>query len=595
MNFLKTVLATIVGLLIGFALMFFIFIGAISAIASMQDSTVEVKDNSLLVISMDEKIEDYSEKTRIKEMEFEDVNYNGLNSIVSAIKYAKDDEKIKGISIKDANGIEGYAQLKELRDAIEDFKKSNKFVYFYSNSPIITQKNYLLATVADSLFVGNGTDIAIQGMGANIRYYKELQDKTGIKMEVIRHGKYKSAVEPYLENTMSEANKEQIMQRITLMWQNYRDVVAKCRGISSEKVNEIADGLLGRTPQLALENKLIDAALFVDQYEEKLAKAMAVEKIEDVNTIEIVKYAEYAEGKIKEQTKAKDKIAVIYADGTIIDGTSPTKGLVGDKTIGKAFRKASDDKSVKAIILRINSPGGSADASENMHREIELAKKKKPVYVSMGNYAASGGYYIACNANRIFANKETITGSIGVFASLPNFSKFEKSIGIHNNQIGTNKFSTGYYRGYNPEAETTPEMIEMMTEKIENFYKTFIKRVSDGRKMPLERVDEIAQGRVWIGTDALKNGLVDEIGSFEDVVKYACKENKIENYRLVVYPEIEVSFKEYLTDIRPYFSLKEEIKKELGEDLYRELEKIKQMNFKGQEVQAKMPYEIEIY
>lgn len=594
MNFLKSVLATIVGIFITIGIFLFLMIVIVSALGAGVESEISVKDNSVLELEFPEPVSDFAQKTVVEDFDFDDQDYNGLNLIIKAIQNAKTDDKIKGISIKSAEGIGGYAQLKELRNAIDDFKTSGKFVYAFNQEYLISQRDYYLQSVADSVFIGVASEIAFQGLGANVNYYKDLQEKIGIKMEVFRHGKYKSAVEPYLDNKMSEANREQIISRLVSIWNNYMKNVGKSRNISDQKLNQIADSLWGRTPKLALQHKLIDRVLYKDQYEELLCKSTKTEKIKDLNFISIEKYTEAVAQQLKNQKKHKDRIAVIYAEGAIVSGKSDSD-IVGDQSIIEALREARNDEEVKAIVLRINSPGGSGLASEMIHREVELTKKQKPVYVSMSNLAASGGYYIACNANRIFADAETITGSIGVFSTIPNIASLQEKIGITNEQVGTHLYSTGMYRGYNPEEVTSPQVSALITEGVEEFYNLFVQRVAEGRKMSWEAVNEIAQGRVWTGDEAVKNGLVDEIGSLTDVLNYVVKTHGIKEYSTNVYPVFKMSLKEIFRSKSPFsVSTKEIIEKEIGKEAYRTLKKVKYFS-QMEGIQARLPYELEVY
>lgn len=595
MKFLKQVLAVVVGFFVAVGLCMFFFIVFASAVSMGGKSGIKVENNSILVINLDEEIQDFSQKTIIEDFEIENEELNGLNSVLEAIEYAKNDDRIAGISIKTASGVQGLAHLKDLREAIKDFKTSKKFVYSFNQGFSLSQKDYYLSSVADSVFVGVQTDIFLQGLGSNINYYKDFQEKIGVKMEVFRHGKYKSAVEPYLENTMSEENKEQISVMLQSMWKSFSKEIGLSRNISEEKIDEIANNLLGRTPELALQNKLIDAILYADEYEALLCKKTNTEKVKDLKTISILKYVEAVNDKIStEKTKKGDKIAVIYADGAIMDGVS-SSGVVGDKTIIKALRDAREDKEVKAIVLRVNSPGGSALASELMHREIELTKKEKPIYTSMGNIAASGGYYIACNSNKIFASNETITGSIGVFFNIPNVNALQKKLGISNEQVGTHQFSTGFYRGYNFEEETSPESAKLITEGVEQMYKTFVERVAKGRNKTWDEIHQVAQGRVWTGQDALKLGLVDGILPLNGVLDFVAKEHQLKDYTIETYPTFKISFEDFFKDRLPFsFSAEEVIKKEMGEEFYKEIKKLKDIHTqKG--LQARLPYEIEIF
>lgn len=592
MNFMKTVLATVVGFFIAVAIVFSLLIASVSAIGMAEDK-VSVKKNSILEIDLESHVNDAAQKTIIEDFDFEDQDYNGLSLIIKSIEHAKNDDKIKGISIKTATGIVGYAQLKELHDALTDFKTSGKFVYAFSNSYLLSQKDYYLYSLADSLFVGPGTEIQLQGLSANIRYYKDFQEKIGVKMEVFRHGKYKSAVEPYLENKMSESNKEQITQMLLSVWDNYVSVIEKNRNISKEKLNLIADSLWTRTPELALQHKIIDGIRYQDEFEELLCQATETEKVKDLEFVSIQKYAEYVSQVLKEKKSHKDKIAIIYAEGTIMSGKSG-RDVMGDETIIEALREARDDQDVKAIILRVNSPGGSGLASEMIHREIELTQKQKPVYTSMGNVAASGGYYIACNSKRIFADAETITGSIGVFMTVPNFKELADRVGISNEQVTTHTYSGGYYRGYNPLETTNEHTAKLLTQGIKEFYDKFIQRVADGRKMSKEDVHQVAQGRVWIGTDALKNGLVDQIASLKEVVDYVAKQHELNEYSIHSYPTIKITLKDLFADKLSFSThFKQMIEDEIGKENYEAFQRIKQLN-QIQGIQARLMYDIEI-
>lgn len=596
MNFFKLVLATILGFFIAIGIFFLVVIISISALTMSMNDKIKVEKNSILALDFQEPISDFSPTMVIEDFDFEEENHSGLNLIIKAIASAKTDPNIKGITIKSAEGFDGYAQLKEVREALEDFKTSGKFIYAFNQNHIISQRDYYLQSVADSVFVGVASEIAFQGLGANIQYYKDLQEKTGFKMEVFRHGKYKSAVEPYLDNKMSDANREQISERLQALWKNYTETISKSRNISQERLNQIADSLLGRTPKLALKNKLIDGIRYRDQYETLLCKATNTKNAKDLKFISIDDYTQLVAQNLQENAikkDKKDKIAVIYAEGAIISGTSATD-IVGDETIIESLRKAREDNAVKAIVLRVNSPGGSGLASELIHREIELTKKQKPVYASMGNVAASGGYYIACNANRIFANAETVTGSIGVFSSIPNFSALSQKIGITNEQVGTNTYATGIYRGYNPMESTSPQTQNLITEGIEEFYNLFVQRVAEGRKMSVEAVNTVAQGRIWSGNDAVKNGLVDEIATLQGVLTYVAQTHQLKDYSVESFPTFKMSLLDLLKSKSPFsLNISEIIENEIGKETYNTLKKIKQIS-QMEGIQARLPYDIEI-
>lgn len=576
MKFLRNLLASILGFFIAIFLLF-VFFFAIASIVGAEEKVV-VKSNSVLELDLSTPIKDYAPKENnpiAEALELTDEKL-ALNKIINAIENAKTDDKIKGISIKTPFINAGIAQIQAIRNKIEEFKESGKFVYAYND--IYTQKNYYLSSVADSLFLNPIGVIDFRGLSTEILYFKDFEDKYGIKMEVVRHGKYKSAVEPFLENEMSEANREQTTSFLKSIWSEITDDISKSRNISIEKLNLIADNYNGRNVTVAKENNLIDASIYEDEYKEKLA--MGSDK--KVNTISIEDYISSGKGRIS--STAKDKIAVIYAQGDIIYGEG-SKDFIGQGIINKAIRKARKDTNVKAIVLRVNSPGGNALASELIWRELELTKKEKPIVVSMGNYAASGGYYIACNASKIFAEPTTITGSIGVFGAIPNFSQFTDKIGINAEQVSTNNSPS--YSVFEP---MNKKFYDVTKEGIEEMYTTFVNRVSAGRNMTFEQVNEIAQGRVWTGKEAIKNGLVDQLGGLNDAIKAAAELAELENYKVRNYPNYKTDLKEALK-FSPFMKAsKEEILKEtLGDEnyqLYYNIHKMK--NLKG--IQARIPF-----
>lgn len=587
MNFLKNVLAAILGFFISLGILFVLFlimISVVSASLGASDTNITVKDDSVLELEFKTPLKDYGERVYFEDFDYTMEEFNGLNSVLKAIKYAKTDDKIKGISLKSNGNLQGLAFIQELRAALEDFKTSGKFVLAYND--IIPQSDYYLQTVADKIYVSPLGGMTFRGLASEVLFFKDIQEKTGVTMEVIRHGKYKSAVEPFLDNKMSEENRLQISELLNSMWNIIASDISKSRNISVEKINEIATNLSARTPQLALENKLIDGVLFKDEFDQILCEKTGKKEIKDVNFINIEDYAESVSTKAG-KNQSKDKIAVIYAEGEIMYG-SGSAGIVGDETIIKSLRKAVDDKNVKAIVLRVNSPGGSALASELIHREIEVTRKRKKVYVSMGNYAASGGYYIACNADRIFAEEGTITGSIGVFGTVPNVSKLAESWGINAEQVTTHANALEYSLFEKPSESFLTET----RESVENVYNIFVDRVARGRGMTIERVNEVAQGRVWGGKAALNLGLVDEIGNLDDVLAFASKENGLKEYNVVSYPVFKTNFKELLDGYS--ISLKTNIlREEMGKEAYEMYQKVKiLLNQKG--VQARMNFDVNL-
>ena len=585
MRFLGNVLATIVGLFV-FLMLFFFGIVLIATVFSGEEETVEVKNNSVIELNLKNIQNDYAGKYKDPWMTIlSDGEKIGLSDIINAIEKAKTDEDIKGISILNDQSELGMAQRKALRDALEDFKKSGKFVMAYANS--YSQKEYYLNSVANTIYLNPVGDFDFKGLSAELMFFKDLQEKTGVKMEVIRHGKYKSAVEPFLENKMSDANREQTLALLNSIWSSVTNDISKSRKVSVAKLNEIANGLLARTPEMAKAEKLVDVVAYEDVYHDAIRKMLKVEKDEDYNKVDLLDYTRKM-ATTSEKVEVKDKIAIIYAQGEIMSGEGDVN-TIGEGSMRRSLIEARKDKDIKAIVLRINSPGGNALTSDLIWREIELTKKVKPVVVSMGNYAASGGYYIACNANKIFAENNTITGSIGVFGILPNFTQLATKIGLHSEQVKTNENAAEY----SPFLPMDEKFKSVTLEGVEHIYKTFVTHVAQGRKMTFAQVDSIAQGRVWSGSEAVKIGLVDKIGGLDAAIKEAASLSKIKQYNTQNFPEFEKDINDLLENL-PFAKSKESfVKEELGEETYRLMEQIKKVQArKG--IQAMLPFEINI-
>jgi protease-4 len=584
MRFLGNVMATIIGIFV-FFMLFFFGIVIIGALFGGESEGVEVKSNSVIELNLEDISNDYAGKYKDPWMDvFSEKKNIGLTDIINAIGAAKTDSDINGISILNQNSSLGLAQSKELREALNDFKKSGKFVMAYAND--YTQRDYYLNSVANTIYLNPAGDLDFKGLSTEIMFFKDLQEKSGVKMEVIRHGKYKSAVEPFLENKMSDANREQTTALLNSVWSSVLEDISASRNISIARLNEIATGLLARTPESAKANKLIDVVAYEDVYHQAIKKALKVTTDEDYNKVSVTDYAQkVATTSILSETD--DQIAVIYAQGEIQSGEGDVD-VIGEGSMRRSFQEARKNKDIKAIVLRIDSPGGSALTSDLIWREIELTKKVKPVVVSMGNYAASGGYYIACNANTIFAEKNTITGSIGVFGILPNFSQLSTKIGINTEQVTTNENSN-----YSPFVPLDEKFKKVTLEGIERVYKTFVTHVAEGRKMTFAQVDSIAQGRVWTGSEAKRIGLVDKIGDLNDALKEAASLAKIKDYSTQNFPEYEKDFADVFAKF-PFAKSKEAlIKEEIGEENYFLLQQVKKIQLqKG--IQARMPFEISI-
>lgn len=586
MRFLGNVLATIVGLFVFFMLFFFGII-LISAVFSGGSDEVPVENNSVIELDLSLIKNDYAGKFNFKDFDYFEVKHDGLSDVIRAIDEAKTDDNIKGISILNDESDLGMAQLKALRDELEAFKKSGKFVYAYSN--MYSQKEYYLNSVANTVYINPIGELDFKGLSSEVLFFKDFQEKSGLKMEVIRHGKYKSAVEPFLENEMSPANREQVLALLNSVWNSMVADISKSRNVSVLQLNTIANGLLARTPEMAKTQKLVDVIAYEDDFHNAIRKALKVDSDEDYNKIDIKDYADNVAKTVKENS-SKDKIAIIYAQGEIGNGEGDLN-IIGEGSMRRSLQEARKNENIKAIVLRIDSPGGNALTSDLIWREIELTKKVKPVVVSMGNYAASGGYYLACNANKIFAEANTITGSIGVFGTLPNFSKLIDKVGIHVEQVNTHE-NAAEYSVFKP----IDEKFRIVTqESVERIYNTFINRVAAGRKMTFAQVDAIAQGRVWSGSEALKVGLVDEIGGMDAALKEAAKLAKISTYKTQNFPQYEKSFDDLLSNLGlPFFKTKENfIKEEVGVENYKIIEQIRKMNTK-KGTQILMPFEINI-
>ncbi|MDT0605615.1 signal peptide peptidase SppA [Croceitalea rosinachiae] len=585
MKFLRNLLAAILGCLIAFGIMFVMFFIFAALVGSSNDG-VNVKSNSILELSFSEPISDYLGKNADDPFGSFFQEGQGLDEILHAIGVAQNDTKIKGISMTTNFLQAGFAQTQEIRRALQEFKASGKFVYSYSD--FYTQKDYYLASVADQMYLNPQGAMDFKGLASEVLYYKDLQEKTGVKMEVIRHGKYKSAVEPFLSNTMSDENRSQIKELITSIWTSMLEDISESRNIDVPNLNTIADTLGGRMPQYAAMSGLIDGNFYFDEYEGLLRERLGVDEDTEINYVSLNDYVMVANKKTLKS--GADKIAVIFAQGEILYGEGG-KEYLGQGAINRALKKVRDNDNVKAIVLRVDSPGGSALVSDIIWREIELTKKEKPVVVSFGNVAASGGYYIAAGADKIFAEPTTITGSIGVFGTIPNIAELAEDIGINAEQVGTNENSVDYSL-FEP---VTDSFRQQILEGIENTYDTFLERVAAGRNMSVDEVNEIAQGRVWSGVDAQNLGLVDEIGNLDDAIEAAAEMVDLESFGIGKYPKYKSDFERLMEDLGSAKTMFGDalLKEELNNEIYQTLKEIKGVT-KKKGVQARMPYTLHI-
>ncbi|SHG01747.1 protease-4 [Arenibacter palladensis] len=578
-------MAAIIGCLIAFGIMFVMFV-VLAALIGQGEDTVVVKDNSVLEIQLQTPINDYvgmDESNPFAGL----FNVNqGLDEILHAINVAKEDNKIKGISLNNNVIMAGLSQTQAIRDALTDFAESGKFIYAYGD--FYTQKDYYLASVANEVYLNPVGALDFKGLSTEVLFFKDLQEKSGIKMEVIRHGKYKSAVEPFLANEMSEANRTQIKELLDALWHSMLTNISESRDISVEDLNHIADTLGTRTSKYAALSGLIDEVVYFDEYESMIKEKMGVDTADDLNYVPISDYIRTA-SKIKINS-GTDKIAVIFAQGEIWYGEGGSD-VIGQGIINDALKKAREDKNVKAIVLRVNSPGGSALASDIIWREIEITKQSKPVVVSMGDVAASGGYYIAAGADKIFAEPTTITGSIGVFGTIPNISELAENIGVNAEQVGTNKNSVDYSL-FEPMNDSFRSNV---LEGIEATYKTFLDRVAQGRGITLAQADSVAQGRVWSGVDAKRLGLVDELGGLDEAIAAAAEMVELDNYGIRKLPKYKSDFEKLMEDLGGATAKSKEsiIQEEIGAEAYAILKEIK-LALQNKGVQARMPFTLNI-
>lgn len=584
LNFLKNILSTVLGIVISFFFIFFIALGIIAATVSGGDTT-EVKENSILKISLNEPIIDreVNNPLNIDRLQGEGERKAGLKDILNSIEKAKDDERIQGIYMNIEYPNASMATLEEIRNKLQEFKEeTDKFIIAYSE--VYSQKAYYIASVADEVYLNPEGVLELKGLAYQGMFFKGFLEKMEVEAQIIRHGKFKAAVEPFMLDKMSAANREQVNKFLSSIWSDFLSEIAEDRNPSSEELNDFAENLSIQQAQDAVQHQLADALLYKDQVLDTLRSRLNILAEGD---IEVVGLSAYKNAVVNKKKYSKDKIAVIYAYGEIRGGEGDDE-IIGSERISRAIRDAREDDKVKAIVLRVNSPGGSALASETILREAKLAKDEKPLVVSMGDVAASGGYYIACHADTIVANPTTITGSIGVFGLLMNAKKlYNNKLGINIDTVKTNRYADmgSMYR-----ALTTTERA-IIQNSVEQVYDTFITHVSEGRSMSKEAVDAIGQGRVWTGTDALELGLVDVLGGLEDAIEIAANMADLENYRISSLPEQLDPMQELIKEITggAKAAIMED---ELGESykFYKELQHILEMD----KLQTRMPLYFEI-
>jgi len=589
-SFLKYTLATIVGFVVSSLIVIFIIIGIISsAVSSSKQKDTEIKENSVLYVKLDKPIVDRASKNPFANFNFgsmeTDLKIGLWDDILENIEKAKTDDKIKGIFLDLSVIPAGIGTVEEIRNALLDFKESEKFIISYSE--VYTQKAYYLASVADEIYLNPEGMFDFRGLRAQITFLKGTLEKLDIEPQIIRHGKFKSAIEPLILDKMSEANKEQTMKYVGSIWNHMLKKISESREISVDKLNEYADNFQLVVSEDLVNKKFIDGLKYKDEIIDILKAKLDLKEDDKIQIVKLQKYTSVPKPK-EHKGLAKDKIAIIFAQGGIQSGDGDEE-TIGSERISKAIREARKDSTIKAIVFRVNSGGGSALASDVILREIKLAKEVKPVIASMGDVAASGGYYVLCAADEVLASPNTITGSIGVFGVIPNMQKlFNKKLGITFDGIKTNKFAD--FADIN--RPLSPEENDLLYTMVEKTYDVFITHVSEGRELEKEEVDRIGQGRVWSGADALELGLVDRFGGLKDAVAIAQEKAGLEKFRIVSLPEQEDPFEQIIKqlggDVKASF-----IESELGENYkyYKRIKEISEMSG----IQALMVEEIDIY
>ncbi|MRM96807.1 signal peptide peptidase SppA [Riemerella anatipestifer] len=580
-SFIKSVLANITAITIVFFIFFgFIIIAMIGNAIGDKDS-VKIKRNSILTLDSKFRVIESETEKDLNVFDFKNqVRDVALYDVIRAIEKAKTDDNIKGISIENDNINAGITQIESIRNAIEDFKKSGKFVYSYGNS--VSQPSYFLGSVADKFHLNPAGGIELKGMASEVVFLKDFADQYGIGINVIRHGKYKAAVEPFLRNDLSPENKEQLSTLLSDLWGRVSNKIASSRKISIENFQSITDGLYGMIPDFSLKYGLVDKLMQKGEYELLLKQKIGIDTNKKLNKVSIRKYIK----SIKDESKSSEKIAVLYASGNIINGNEVTN--ISDEKYIEYIRDLKDDDDVKAVVLRINSPGGSANASDQILFELQQLKLKKTLIVSFGDYAASGGYYIAMAGDKIYSEPNTITGSIGVFGVIPDFKNLANKNGIRSDVVSTNANS----QMMSPISGITDGTKNMLQNSVEQTYKRFVYFVTKNRNKTFEQVDEIAGGRVWSGKKAKELGLVDELGSLNDAINFAAKQSKVKNYNIISYPSEINPLEEFFKgmdeeSISTYF-----MKQKMGSEQYYIYETINNFKKNNSKVMMQSPIKI---
>ncbi|WP_234109274.1 signal peptide peptidase SppA [Chryseobacterium sp. R2A-55] len=581
-NFLKYVLANIVAIMVVIAL-FFIFIAFMVVSSAIGDSSKSsVRKNSVLTLDfntniIDSPTEDQDGMFSLNQKQQSNVL---IYDMLEAIKKAKTDDKIMGISIE-TDGIKaGITQLDDVRAALEDFKKSGKFVYAYGN--VVSQGAYYLGSVADQYFLNPSGGIELRGMSTEVPFFKNFADKYGIGIQVIRHGKFKAAVEPYMRNEISPENREQLSTLLNDIWGQTSTKIYRSRKIDSAQFRIAVDSLYAIIPDLSLKNKLVDKLLQKTEYDNLIKSKL---KLSEKDKLHKITFSKYIDSYHEDLTKKDNQVAVLYASGAIYNGDG-YEDVHAEKFVRDIKKLAENDK-VKAVVFRVNSPGGSANASDEILFELEQLKKKKPLIISFGDYAASGGYYVAMGADKIYSEPNTITGSIGVFGVFAHVKELAARNGIRADEVSTNANSNmvSVLNGM------SPGTVNIMTKSVEETYKRFVYFVTKNRKKSFEQIDEIGGGRVWSGTRAKQIGLVDELGSLNDAIRFAAQKANLKDYNVATYPKKISAWEQIFKNMEGEDLSARLIKSKIGTQNYKVFQQLTDPKMQNG-VMMEMPYQV---
>lgn len=585
-DFLKFTLATVTGIVISSVVLFFISILVVFSMVSSSESETQVRKNSIMMLDLNGTLAERSQENPLDLIMKDDYKTYGLDDILSSIKKAKENEDIKGIYIQATSLGAGFASLEEIRNALKDFKESGKFVVAYGDA--YTQGLYYLSSVADKVLLNPQGMLEWRGLAATPMFFKDLLEKVGVEMQVFKVGTYKSAVEPFISTEMSAANREQINVYLSSIWGQITSAVAESRNLSVEALNKEADRMLMFYPaEESVKNGLVDTLIYKNDVRDYLKNLAGIDKNDNMPILGIQDMINVKKNVPRD--KSGNVIAVYYAYGEIDGGSSAStdEGINSEKVI-KDLRKLKDNENVKAVVLRVNSPGGSAYGSEQIWYAVNQLKKEKPVIVSMGDYAASGGYYISCNADTIVAEPTTLTGSIGIFGMMPNAKGLTEKLGVNFDVVKTNPYAD-FGNLTRPMNDGEKGLMQMY---VNNGYELFLTRCSDGRGISMEELDKIAQGRVWTGSTAKELGLVDELGGLDKALEIAIAKAGVDAYTVMSYPKKE-GFLESLMNTNPGNYIKSRMLNGKMSDMYRQFSIIENFD-KIDRIQARVPFELNI-